>query len=420
MKIKLSKRHLPFGIVYFVSLMILLLNQINELPMPDLLRKVKYPYVFFVGLLVILNPTIKKGIKAALFVVFLLLAHDVIFGYIFVSYLVPVQVADNASQMLWFLLFVVVTFLYVAQNNYFKGFVVLSYYATGLQLLIAGINHRDNFVNPFWGLVHAFTAETRYRNSFGFVHAGYTANACFLVIVLSIYFFEIYRHTEEFKKPWFWITFLAIDGLAGLELMAAAERSGIICTFMVLFVYLFFVFFRIRIERKTLWTFIAIGVLAVLAFIGAGGLEEIWGKSNRDLNITVNYPLFKAYGSPWTGLGFIENAGFHADRYLFPMPTSSLDMYYVYIYFSTGLIGAIMMGLVLITILIKYLINNRTGLNIIAIGFYLTMLFFAVWQCNLFTHRYISSYIISILFLCAMSNDFCMGEDTCTNTISTE
>ncbi len=420
MRLKLPKQNLPFAIAYFVSLLILLLNQINALPMASILRKVKYAYVLFVAILIVANPVIKKGIKAALFVMFLYIAHSALFGTVFVNYLVPYEIQDNVSQMIWFLLFVLVTFIYVAQHNYFKGFIVLSYYATGLQLLIGGLMHHSEFSNPVWGLVQAFTADVRYKGSFGFVHAGYTSNACFLVLVLSVFYFEIYRKTELKNNIWFWVTIAVIDGVAALEIIAAAERSGIICTFMVFSTYLFFVFFRIRIEQKTLFFFLLMMCVAIVLFVVTGGLASVWGDSNRELNITVNYPLFQAYANPLFGLGFIENAGYHADRNLYPMPTSSLDMYYVYIFFATGYVGIFMIGLALITILIKLLINKRTDFNIIGIWFYLTMLFFAVWQANLFTHRYISSYVISVLLLCSMSNDFCMGADECTNIKSTE
>lgn len=420
MKFKIYKKHLPFSIAYFVTLITLLLYQINELPMAETLRKVKYPYVFFVFFLVLFRARIKRGTKAAMLVIMLYLTHTILFGSVFINDIVAYEINENASQMLWFLLFVVVTFLYVSQNNFFKGFITLSFFTCGLQLIIAMVNHRGDIVNPVWGLVHAFTATYRNRNEFGFTHAGYTANAAFLVLALSLFFFEIYRKTDEIKKAWFWISFLTIDAVAGIELMSSAERSGIISTFIVFFIYAVFAFFHIRIERKTLWVGIGLAVVAVVALIATGVFADIWSKSNRDLNITVNYPLFKAYGSPWTGLGFIENAAFQSERSLFPMATSSLDMYFVYIYFATGLLGSVMIGLALLIILIKLLANKRTDMNILALGFYSAMLFFAFWQCNLFTHRYISSYVISTIFLCTMSNDCCMGEDKCSNTESME
>ena len=411
MKIKIYKRHWIFSISYFMTMLILLLNQIEALPMAALLRKVKYPYVFVVFALVLANAKIKKGIKSASFVIGLFICHCILFGYVFVNDIVAYQIWDNASQMIWFLLFVLVTFWYVAQNNYFKGFISLSFYACGLQLIIAMILHRGDIANPIWALVHAFTATFRNRNDFGFTHAGYTANAAFLVLSLSLFFFEIYRHTEDFKKLWFWASFLIIDAVAGIELMSAVERSGIITTFIVFIIYFVFVLLRVRVEKKTLLFGIVVAGVVLALLIATGVFADIWGKSNRDLNITVNYPLFKAYGDPWTGLGFIENAAFQRSNSLFPMATSSLDMYFVYIYFSTGLLGSIMIGLALVIILIKLLANKKTDMNILAIGFYLAMLFFAFWQCNLFTHRYISSYVISTIFLCTMSNDCCMGEE---------
>lgn len=252
MKFIIPKKHLIFSITYFGSLMILLLNQINELPMPDLLRKVKYPYVFVVAFLVIASGRIKKGSLAPTVVFGLIFLHTCLFGYVFINYIVEGAIRDNASQMFWFLLFVGVTFAYVAQHNCYKLFILLSYYATGLQLIIGGIRYRSSFVNPIWGLYQSFTAEVRYKNTFGFVHAGYTSNAAFLVIVLSIFFFEFYRKTPEFKKAWFWASFIIIDLVAGMELVSAAERSGIICTFMMVFGYIVFVLLRVRVEQKTL------------------------------------------------------------------------------------------------------------------------------------------------------------------------
>lgn len=418
MKLRIYKRHLLFSIAYFVTLMVLLLYQIGELPFPEQLRKVKYPYVFLVFILVLINGRIKKGTKAAMMVFFLYFAHTIFFGFVLKSDIVEYYVSDNASQMFWFLLFVLATFLYVAQNNFFKGFINLSFFACGLQLLIGMVCNRDNIVNPLWALVHAFTADVRFKNSFGFVHPGYTCNATYLVLALSLFFFELHRHTDAFKKLWFWAAFLGFDFIAGMELAASAERSGILSAVIVIGIYFVFVLLRIRVERKTLLVGVLVALLLVVVLAELGVWADIWGKSNRELNISINYPLFLTYGSPWTGLGFVENAIFQASNNAFPMQTSSLDMYYVYIFFSTGIIGCIMIGMALLIILVKLLINKKTDLNILAMGFYASMLFFAFWQCDLFTHRFISSYVISTIFLCTMSNDCCLGDDECINTES--
>ena len=415
---KIHKRHLPFSIAYCFTILVLLLHQINELPAEGLLLKAKYVYVFFVALLVIINAKIKRGTKAAMLVITLYIVHAVLFGYVLVNGIVAFYVRSHASQMLWFLAFVLVTFLYVSQNDFFKGFVTLSFWVCGLLLLFAMIIHRGDIVNPFWGLIHAFTATYRNRNEFGFIHAGYTSNAAFLVLSLSLFVFELNRKTGNVRKLSFWIPFLIIDAVAGIELISAAERSGIISTFIVFFVYGFFVLLRLRIERKTLLFGVFLCVAVVVLLMANGTFADVWGKSNRDLNISVNYPLFKIYGDPMTGLGFVENSLFRGSFDIFPMASSELDMYYVYIFFTTGYLGSVIIGVALITILIKLLVNKKTDLNILAIGFCTSMLFFALWQCNLFTYRYITSYVISVIFLCTMCNDCCLGEEKCINTES--
>lgn len=418
MELSFSKRHMPFVILYSVSLLALLLIEIDAVPVSiqENLRKVKYLYVLGVLFLNIINFKWRKGIKASLLVVFLFIAHCILFGFVWVNQLVAVAIDSNATQMIWYLAFILVTFWYVAENNYFKEYIVITYFVAGARLIVAGLQHREDFVNPVWGLIQSFTAEWRYKTAFGFVHPGYTSYAAFVVLALSIYYFEIYYKSEGLRKVLFWISFLLIDGVAGLELMAAAERSGIISTFFVIFAFIFIVLLRVRIERKTQYGIIVVLGITLLILIETGVFSNIWSDSNRELNITMNYPVFLRYGTMSKGLGFVDNAAFHGEIQAFPAETSSLDMYYVYIFFTTGVIGSIMIGSALLLILIKLLMNRRNSLNVISICFYLTLLFFAFWQCNMFTYRYISAYIPPVILLCSMCDDFCLEDKTIVNT----
>ena len=140
-----------------------------------------------------------------------------------------------------------------------------------------------------------------------------------------------------------------------------------------------------------------------------GGFTYIWNNSNRALNITANYPVFLQLGNLWTGMGYTDNSAFHGEIAVFGMDTSSLDMYYVYIFFTTGVIGCIIIGAALLLMLIKLLTQRKTALNITTIGLYLAMLFFAFWQCNMVTYRYVSPTIFFLIILFSMSDDFCMG-----------
>ena len=344
-----------------------------------------------------------------MFTISLFLVHTILFGYVFTNSIVAGAISDNASQMMWFLITVIVTYFYVSQNNLFSIFISTSFYVSGLQLLIAGLMHRQDFVNPVWGLYQAFTADIRYKTAFGFVHPGYLSNACFLVIVLSVYFFELNRYKTGKQRTVMWVSLIGIDLLAGSMLMAAAERSGIISTFIVISFYFVFVFLRVRLEKKTSIFFASLFSVALIVTEVTGGFTYIWSNSNRALNITKNYPVFLELGNLWTGMGYTDNSAFHSEIAVFGMDTSSLDMYYVYIFFTTGIIGCILIGSALVIMLIKLLTQRKTALNITTIGLYLAMLFFAFWQCNMVTYRYVSPTMLFLIILFSMSDDFCLG-----------
>lgn len=411
MKVRIPKQHLMFTIAYFITILTLLLYQIDALPAPMILRRTKYVYIIFVAILALFNGRIKKHTGWAVITIGLFIVHTFIFGYIFTNPIAATTIETNVSQMMWFLLMVLVTYIYVSQNNLFELFINTSFYVTGVQLIVAGLLHHSDFVNPIWGLVQSFTADVRYKTTFGYVHAGYLSNTCYMVLILAIFYYELNRKKTGKKKTFMWASLVIIGGLAVLMLTAAAERSGILSTCIVYGIYLVFVLCRIRVEHKTKMAFTIIIVVALLVMEATGVFTYIWDNSNRSLNITVNYPVFQQLGNLWTGMGYVDNSGFHEDVLAFGVRTSSLDMYYVYIFFTTGVLGCILIGLALIIMLIRLFVLKKTNLRIITIGVYLSMLFFAFWQCNMVTYRYVSPTILFLIVLFGMSDDFCMGEE---------
>ena len=415
MKIKIPKKHIIFTIAYFFTMLTMLLNQIDALPMAMVLRKTKYAYIIFVMFLFFSGKRVKRQSVAAIISLSIFMIHTILFGFVFNTSLGAQIAAENINknvdQLIWFLLVVFVTYIYVAQNGIFRLFISASFYVTGLQLLIGCLQHRGDIVNPLWGFRQAFGGGIRYKTTFGFVHAGYLSNAAYLVIVLSIFFFEIYRHYKDARRIIMWISLIVIDGLAVEMLAAAAERSGIISTAIVVGFYLFFVFFRIRVELFTKVAFAVLLAIGAVCLVASGVFDYIWSNSNRELNIVINYPIFQELGNLWTGMGYVDNSGFHGDIMAFGVKTSSLDMYYVYIFFTTGVIGCILIGFVLIFMLVELLVHNKSPLNTTAIGLYFSMLFFAVWQCNMATYRYVSPTILLVIILCAMSDDCCITKE---------
>lgn len=408
MELKIPKQHLPFAVAYAFTLMTLLLYQIDALPFAVVLRKTKYLYVLFVIVLFLTNNRIKRRNGGALLVLSLFFLHTILFGYVYTNPIAAANIDTNASQMLWYFLVVLVTYMYIAQNDLFEAFIDISFYVVLAKAVISILLYSHDIVNPLWGLRQAFGGGIRYKTTFGYVHAGYLSNTAYLMIVLCVYFYELNKKYDGLRKKIMWISLGGMAVLALEMVAAAAERSGIISSFMVLGFYAVFVVFRVRIERKTSLAFMLIAVLAVLIMIDTGVFTYIWNNSNRVLNITVNYPVFLQLGNFWTGMGFVDNSGFHKEIAAFGMETSSLDLYYVYIFFTTGILGCILIGSALILMLLRLLFHKKDDLNLATIGLYLSMLFFAFWQCNMATYRYVSPTILLTIILCGMTDDFCM------------
>lgn len=411
MKLNIPKQHLLFVVAYVFTMMTLLLYQTNALPFALILRKTKYLYVLFVFSLFLLNGRVKRNNGGALLTIGLFFVHTILFGYIFVNPIAAANIENNANQMLWYILMVLVTYLYVAQNDLFELFINVSFYVIAAHAMLCVIMYPHDIVNPLWGFKQAFAGGIRYKTTFGYVHAGYLSNAAYLMVVLCIYFYEINKKYTGTKKKVMWIS-LAMMGAMALEMLAAAaERSGIISSVMVIAFYAVFVFFKVRIEKMTMVSFFILGVIALEIMTAAGVFEYIWANSNRSLNITVNYPVFQQLGNLWTGLGFVDNSGFHKDISAFGVETSSLDLYYVYIFFTTGVVGCILIGSGLLLMLFRLLFQRKTDLNLTTIGLYLSMLFFAFWQCNMVTYRYVSPTVLFTIILCGMTKDFCIGNN---------
>lgn len=404
-----------FWVAYFVTMLTMLLYQNETLPFANILIKTRYAYILLTIVLIVLNNRIKRQSKLAIFVLSILFIHTFLFGFVFNNTPGALVAANNISvnvkNMFWYLTFVSITYIYVSQNSLFNDLINVSYYACGVQLLIGGIKYRGDFVNPLWGFIQAFTAETRYKTTFGFVHAGYLSNACFYALILSIFYFEINKGIENpRKKRHFWGSFIFIDALALEMLLCAAERAGILATIIAVAIYGIFVFFRFRIETRTKIICALLGMVLILLFIVSGAFTKIWEDSNRGLNISVNYPVFQQLGNIWTGMGYVDNSGFHENIMAFGVKTSSLDLYYVYIFFTTGIIGCVFIGIAMLALLFGLISKKRTNLNITALGMYIAWIFFSFWNCNMLTYRYVSPYILFTILLCGLSNDFCGGE----------
>ena len=133
-------------------------------------------------------------------------------------------------------------------------------------------------------------------------------------------------------------------------------------------------------------------ILPVLLYI-TDFWNYFWASSNRGLNISANLPWVPILGNIWTGMGFVENEVFITDARnnwisAFGVATSSLDMNYLYIYCTTGILGCVVMALILLILGISLYKNRHRKYGFYYIVLFIVILFYAFMETILFTYRF--------------------------------
>ena len=103
-------------------------------------------------------------------------------------------------------------------------------------------------------------------------------------------------------------------------------------------------------------------------------------------------------------MGFVENGEFVSDPYnggisAFGVKTSSLDMNYLYIYCTTGIMGCCIMALVLVILGISLYRNKEQKYGGYYLILYFCLLFYAFWETVLFTYRFWAMIMPHVILL---------------------
>ena len=113
-------------------------------------------------------------------------------------------------------------------------------------------------------------------------------------------------------------------------------------------------------------------------------------------------PIFNELNAKNTGMGYIESSGFYLDSYGYD--TWPVDIYYLYIFLTTGVLGSLLIFTPLLGIFFIYLFKRRNTVQTILFSAYIALLFDGFWQVNLFTYRYIATLFINALLLYFLNN----------------
>ncbi len=384
-------RNLVF-LAYFVTMTILLLDCTDNFPGTDQLRKIKYLFIaLLIADFIISGDYLVSKVSAV--VIIGLAVHALIFCLLFVNPKIAHDTHIHLREMMIYLVMLFFMVNAVERYNAMLLFVELTAIALAIFVVWTGLTHAGDFVSPvYWPLV--FLRDARVRHDFGTAQYNYMGYFCAVALI----FFYVSYHLQKARgfltagK----VVFTVIIGLYTTSILISTGSRGSILTALVFFAV---IFVRSRTFRELgRWRYVL--VLLALFFIGVilyANRDFLNSQGTRLENFTVNWPYFLAEGRIWTGMGYMESSAFIDQSYGYS--TWPVDIYYLYIFFSTGILGFVMVSAILIFLFVKLMGGRSRFIYRISFPLYLASLFGAVGQVNLFTYRYIATLFTAVLFL---------------------
>ncbi len=369
----------------------------------------KVKYLFMLYCLIDILQYRKNNLSLNLVVLFLILIiYVLLWKYVFINPDMADYISAHTSIMLYYLLLLIPSVQEVLHYRCIREYTITSCTAIILTLIIQVMTHRDEWIlNPVFA-VRSFFAHDLVRSSFGFLHPNYVGNISFLIIsLLFIIYLEFSDNPLFYSKSKLLIVLLGC--ITFWVLLITSSRTAFISIVILILGAII-----VRIKEKVHFTpgsirilkrclIIGVFVLGVI-FIISGAWEYIWAKSNRALNVTQNVHWVPILGNIWTGMGFVENAQFYSDPYngglsAFGVKTSSLDMNYLFIYCTTGILGCCIIAFILIILGVSLYKNKAQKYGGYYLVLFFTLLFYAFWETILFTYRFWAMIVPHVILL---------------------
>ena len=408
----LINRKYMFLLVNFIMLAGMVLSE-TDFFLAGVGTKIKY--LFMLYCLIDIIQYRKNNLGRNLIILFLvLIAYVLLWRYVFVNPDMMEYISSHTMIMIYYLLILIPSTQEVLHYQCVEEYSITSCAAIIASLFIQVVTHLYELsLNPVFA-VYSFLAHDVMRSSFGFLHANYVGNMCFLVTsFLILFYFEFSDNPLLHSRSK--IIVLLLECFIFMILLSTSSRTALICIVLFLLGATGVkVIGKVRFTAKSIkflkWASI-VGLLLFTIFFFASGLwNYIWVNSNRSLNVSENVHWVPILGSIWTGMGFVENGTFISDPFngslsAFGVETSSLDMNYLYIYCTTGILGCCMMATILIILGISLYKNRGTKYGNYFLVLFITLLFYAFWETILFTYRQWAMIIPHVILLYGANRD---------------
>ncbi len=376
----------------------------------------KFKYVFILFCLIdVLSHKNRPCSMNLAFLFSLLIFYVFVWGFIFTNSIVAAETAAHRKTMLIYLAMLIPCALEVIYYKCVAEYALSSGAALLLVLLVQVVSHRNEFIfNPVFAM-RSFLAHDLVRSTFGYLDTNFVGNACFVIlcILFVAYIFHLRNPLFHSRKR----ILLVLAGLVVFYIMLnTSSRTPMICLIafaggvaaIKVLEYVHLSPASVKAIKKH--SAIGAAILPVLIYT-TGFWDYFWVRSNRGLNVSVNLPWVPIIGNIWTGMGFVENGAFITDASnnwisAFGVATSSLDMNYLYIYCTTGILGSAVMAAILLVLGISLYKNRRQEYGFYYLLLYVIVLFYALMETILFTYRFWAMMIPYVILFYGANKEY--------------
>ena len=381
-------------LIYFATLLACLCSITDNVPLAGPLYYVKYLYVVVMAFFCFYDGVIIFSKRLAIGLGLLML-HTLLYGLVLVNPYIAIYTKIHMDQLMIIYLAVLFTCIYIYKQNCFLLFLEMSYLALVIFLLWCAFTHIGDFVNPIY-FVNIFSRSERFRAPFGMGDVNYCGNYCLYALILAIILVKEWHVERKRIDKRIYLAMIFVSVIVLCMLFSTASRSAVIS--LVLFCGMLWVFdhwHTIMRYKKIIIGIVVVGIFVAMIMALTGVWAQIWVESNREGNMDINFPIFLQHGDVLHGMGYMDNSGFLGMK--FGYQTTAMDVYFLYIPFSTGIVGSTLifgqMLYMLIQLLLRYKVRGRNQY----LSMFLMMLFYAIWQVNYMNARYFTSMIHMIL-----------------------
>lgn len=384
---------------YFTLIMSLLMFLIKN---NSMLFQFRYLYILGAIMLMVISGEIYIKRLVALIGSFFLL-HNTLFGIVLRKSNISVLTVDYTIQIFVFWGIVFLTSMLVYNYQVQNAFIVISQIAFSIIMNYSYIKH-FNGLAPIKFLPNFFGVGDleRVRFQFGFVSTNSVAYLAMALFILTILVWSIEGDSNRIihsRSILGKIYLLENIFLAIIVIISTGSRGALggCCGFLII-TYLLNKKYILGLPLRIIPTQVYLVIFIIL--FGFYGYFCLHSDARSD-NFLVNMNAFREYGNTWLGMGYVPFSAFLTQA--FGIKTYALDIYYVYIFFTTGIIGLFLIAAPLLLILYKYIkaykIGRTTKWQNGIIALYLVSIFNGFTESNLIAPLSIGCYVNWILYI---------------------